>query len=71
MHLTYLDAVILEATSNAWLFYDQLVPLVASVTVAHPLADQLIAAARVKTDSRDTKRNWRRSTATGRPIACP
>jgi transposase len=53
-HLTLSDAVVLEATSNAWLFYDQLVPLVASVTVAHPLAVKLIAAARVKTDSRDT-----------------
>ena len=46
--------MVLEATSNAWLFYDQLVPLVASVTVAHPLAVKLIAAARVKTDSHDT-----------------
>jgi transposase len=53
-HLTPSDAVVLEATSNAWLLYDQLEPLVASVTVAHPLAVKLIAAARVKTDSRDT-----------------
>src|SRR5437588_10445645 len=53
-HLTSSDAVVLEATSNARLFYDQLVPLVASITVAHPLAVKLIAAARVKTDSRDT-----------------
>ena len=44
----------LEATSNAWLLYDELEPLVGSVTVAHPLAVKLIAAARVKTDSRDT-----------------
>jgi len=48
------DAVVLEATSNAWLLYDELEPLVGSVTVAHPLAVKLIAAARVKTDSRDT-----------------
>ena len=53
-HLSPSDAVVLEATSNAWLLYDQLEPLVASVTVAHPLAVKLIAAARVKTDSRDT-----------------
>ncbi len=53
-HLTSSDAVVLEATSNAWLLYDQLEPLVGSVTVAHPLAVKLIAAARVKTDSRDT-----------------
>ncbi|HEY6410651.1 MAG TPA: hypothetical protein VIY29_24630 [Ktedonobacteraceae bacterium] len=46
--------MVLEATSNAWLLYDQLEPLVGSVTVAHPLAVKLIAAARVKTDSRDT-----------------
>lgn len=40
-HLTPSDAVVLEATSNAWLLYDQLEPLVASVTVAHPLAVKL------------------------------
>src|SRR6266702_1922532 len=45
-HLTSSDAVVLEATSNAWLLYDQLEPVVGSVKV--------IAAARVKTDSRDT-----------------
>jgi transposase len=53
-HLTSSDAVVLEATSNAWLLYDQLEPVVGSITVAHPLAVKLIAAARVKTDSRDT-----------------
>jgi len=53
-HLTPLDTVVLEATSNAWLLYDQLKPLVADVIVAHPQAVKLIAAARVKTDSRDT-----------------
>jgi transposase len=53
-HLGPTDAVVLEATSNAWLLYDQLHPLVASVTVAHPLAVKLISAARVKTDARDT-----------------
>ena len=53
-HLTHTDAVVLEATSNAWLLYDQLQPLVAEVVVAHPQAVKLIAAARVKTDSRDT-----------------
>lgn len=52
--MTSSDAVVLEATSNAWLLYDQLEPVVGSVTVAHPLAVKLIAAARVKTDSRDT-----------------
>lgn len=54
VHCTHADAVVLEATSNAWLLYDQLQPLVAEVVVAHPQAVKLIAAARVKTDSRDT-----------------
>src|SRR5260370_28517413 len=54
VHFTHADAVVLEATSNAWLLYDQLQPLVAEVVVAHPRAVKLIAAARVKTDSRDT-----------------
>jgi transposase len=45
---------VLQATSNAWLLYDELKPLVGSITLAHPLAVKLIAAARVKTDSRDT-----------------
>ncbi len=53
-HFTHADAVVLEATSHAWLLYDQLQPLVAEVVVAHPQAVKLIAAARVKTDSRDT-----------------
>src|ERR671932_696756 len=35
-HLSPTDAVVLEASSNAWLLHDQLAPLVASVTVAHP-----------------------------------
>ena len=54
IHFTHADAVVLEATSNAWLLYDQLQPLVAEVVVAHPQSVKLIAAARVKTDSRDT-----------------
>jgi transposase len=53
-YLTPSDAVVFEATANAWLFYDQLIPLVADVSVAHPQAVKLISAARVKTDSRDT-----------------
>ena len=48
------DAVVLEATTTAWQVHDLLVPLVASVTVAHPRMVKLIAAARVKTDRRDT-----------------
>jgi transposase len=53
-HLHATDAVVLEATSNAWTLYDQLTPTVFSVTVAHPLLVKLITAARVKTDAQDT-----------------
>lgn len=56
VHFTHADAVVFEATSNAWLLYDQLQPLVAEVVVAHPQAVKLIAAAGVKTDSRDTSK---------------
>jgi transposase len=51
--LTPADAVVLEATTNAWHLYDQVAPLVAAVTVCHPLMVKLISAARVKTDPRD------------------
>ncbi len=44
----------MSATANAWFLVDQLEPMVASVTVAHPLTVKLISAARVKTDARDT-----------------
>ena len=47
------DAVVLEATSNVWTIYDQLVGLVARVVVAHPAKVRLIAEARVKTDKVD------------------
>jgi transposase len=47
------DRVVLEATGNAWQFYDQLQPLVASVTIANALQVKLIAQAKVKTDARD------------------
>jgi transposase len=53
-HLQPTDAVVLEATANAWTLHDQLRPFVASVTVAHPLLVKLIACTRVKTDARDT-----------------
>jgi transposase len=53
-HVSCSDAVVLEATANAWVLYDQLTRLSGSVTVAHPLAVKLISAARVKTDARDT-----------------
>jgi transposase len=47
------DAVVLEATTNAWVIYDQVVTLVERVVVAHPAKVKLIADARVKTDKVD------------------
>jgi transposase len=47
------DAVVLEATTNAWTIYDQVASLVARVVVAHPAKVRLIAEARVKTDKVD------------------
>jgi transposase len=53
-HRVATDAVVLAATTNAWEFSDQLTPLVASVTIAHPFLLKVVVAARVKTDARDT-----------------
>jgi transposase len=53
-HLQPTDAVVLESTTNAWHLYDQLVPSVASVTVANPLLVKWISSARIKTDGHDT-----------------
>ena len=53
-HLLATDAVVLEATCNAWQLYDQLAPHAAAVTVANPLLVKWIASARVKTDPQDT-----------------
>ncbi len=49
-HLSQADQVALEATSNAWLLYDELVPHVADVKVANPHQIQPISHVRVKTD---------------------
>ena len=53
-HLCSSDHIVLEATTNAWHLYDQLVPLVASVQVANPSLVKAISSAKVKTDARDT-----------------
>ncbi|WP_201374621.1 IS110 family transposase [Ktedonobacter robiniae] len=53
-HLFPSDAVVLEASTNAWEMYDRLTPLVTSVTVAHSSTVKLLASARIKTDARDT-----------------
>jgi transposase len=47
------DAVVIEATTNAWAIYDLLVTLVGRAVVAHPAKVKLIAASRVKTDKID------------------
>lgn len=52
-HLHPTDAVVIEATTNAWAIHDLLAPLVGRVVVAHPAKVKLIAAARVKTDKVD------------------
>jgi transposase len=53
-HLTKADALVVESTSNAWDFYDQVEPLVGRVVVANPRLVKVIASARVKTDKIDT-----------------
>jgi transposase len=52
-HLRATDRVALEATSNAWPIYDQLVPLVSEVLVANPYKVKLISNSRAKTDRHD------------------
>lgn len=47
------DAIVIEATTNAWQIYDQVEPYVGRAVVAHPGLVKLIAYARVKTDKRD------------------
>jgi len=53
-HLRPTDAVVLEATTNAWYVHDLLEPLVARVVVAHAYHVKLIAASFVSTDKRST-----------------
>lgn len=47
------DAVVIEATTNAWAIYDLVVTLVGRAVVVHPAKVKLIAEARVKTDKVD------------------
>jgi transposase len=53
-HLAPTDEVVIEASTNTWMTYDILEPLVARVVVAHPYHIKLIASSFVKTDKRDT-----------------
>jgi len=50
--LTRQDAVALEMGTNTWTIYDELKPLVHSLTVVHPPHVALIVRAQVKTDPR-------------------
>ena len=51
-HLTKEDAIVLEMTTNAYLFYDILLPHVHSVLVVHPPHVALVTKASVKTDKK-------------------
>lgn len=44
LHLRPSDAVVIAAPANIWALHDQLAPLVASVTIAHPQLDSLLPA---------------------------
>jgi transposase len=52
-HLTPADIVVVEATTNAWDFYDLTRPFVQRVVVANAAKIALIARTRVKTDQKD------------------
>lgn len=47
------DALVFEASCDAWHWSDVLYPCVGAVTVAHPQKVALIAQTKVKTDGRD------------------
>ncbi len=51
-HLTSTDAVVLEATTNAFQIHDELKPHVHSVTVVHPPHVALVTRVPVKTDQK-------------------
>jgi len=51
-HLQPTDAVVMEMTTNAYLFYDTLVPHVGSVIAVHPPNVRLVTGVRVKTDKK-------------------
>jgi len=51
-HLTREDAIVLEMTTNAYLFYDTLLPQVKSVLVVHPAHVALVTNVQVKTDKK-------------------
>jgi transposase len=52
-HLRSTDQVALEATSNAWIIYDQMTSVVSEVMVANAYKVKLISSSRAKTDRHD------------------
>jgi len=55
-HINHDDAVVLEATTNAWDLYDQVSVYAGKTVIAHPGAVKLIAGSKVKTDKVDVFR---------------
>src|SRR5205085_3934931 len=53
MHLRPADALVIAATSCVWDLHDQLAPLVASITIAHPQLTSLMPALRAGAGARD------------------
>jgi transposase len=51
-HLLPTDAVVMEMTTNTYLFYDTLVPHVSSVIAVHPPNVLLVTGVKVKTDKK-------------------
>src|SRR5262245_42822548 len=53
LHLRPDDALVIAAASCVWDLHDQLVPLVASITIAHPQLARQMPALRAGTGARD------------------
>jgi transposase len=51
-HLQPSDAIVIEMTTNTYLFYDALVPHVSSVIAVHPPNVRLVTGVKVKTDNK-------------------
>ena len=51
-HLQPSDAIVMEMTTNTYLFYDTLVPQVGSVIAVHPPNVRLVTGVKVKTDNK-------------------
>ena len=50
------DKVVIEATTNTWTLYDQVIRYASEVVVAHPPHVKLVSGAIVKTDKHDVRR---------------